>query len=88
MPLTDRLPRAIDFKADAGEVDFARNVLAPTVAAVAATAAGLGVARACCGGPSMRAGDPKSIVPIGMALLTIGVAAWTYLNPQPEKRGR
>ena len=42
------LPRFADFSADDQEVAFAREVLVPTVASVAAAAVTFGVARACC----------------------------------------
>jgi hypothetical protein len=79
--LRDRLPSFMDFQADEREVAFAQKVLVPGVAAVAATAIGFGIARACCG-VNYRRVDPKGILPIGMAVATAGVAAWSYLNPQ------
>ncbi len=75
------LERAFDWQADEGEVKFAQTVLVPGVAAIAATAIGFGVARACCG-VNYRKVDPHHILPIGMAVLTAGVAAWSYFNPQ------
>ena len=78
---TEFLERAFDWQADEGEVKFAQSVLVPSVAAIAATAVGFGVARACCG-VNYRKVDPHNILPIGMAVLTAGVAAWSYLNPR------
>ncbi len=75
-------PRFLDGQADDGEVEFARKVLVPGVALVALTAVGIGAAKACCG-VRYRRFDPYGMLPIGMALLTASVAAWSYLNPQP-----
>ena len=74
--------RLIDGEADAGEVEFARKVLVPTVAAVSLTAFGFAAAKACCG-VKYRKIDPYGILPIGMAVATSAVAMWSYLNPQP-----
>ena len=81
--LTDRssLPRALDFQADEGEIEFARKVLVPGVAAVALTALGFGAVKACFG-VRYRDYDPHGVLPITMAVLTSGVAVWSYLNPQ------
>ena len=79
--LTDRLPRGLDFKADEGEVEFAKHVLVPGVTAIAATALGVGIAKACCG-VRYRDYDPHGVLPVGMAIATAGVALWSYLNPQ------
>ena len=79
---TKHLSRAFDFEADEAEVEFAKKILVPGTAAVAATAIGFGVARACCG-VNYKKLDPHHILPIGMAVLTAGIAAWSYLNPRP-----
>jgi hypothetical protein len=79
----DVLARAIDLEADEDEVHFARTTLVPATAAIAATAIGFGVARACCG-VDIRKADPKGILPMAMAACTAGVALWSYFNPQPN----
>jgi hypothetical protein len=80
------LAHAIDGEADEQEVAFARKVLVPSVAAVAATSVAFGVAKACCG-KSVGKVDPYGILPAGMAILTAAVALWSYLNPQPTQPG-
>ena len=78
--------RLVDGEADPGEVEFARKVLVPTVAAVSLTAFGFAAAKACCG-VKYRKMDPYGILPIGMAVATSAVAMWSYLNPQPMHLG-
>ncbi len=77
--------RLTDGEADEREVDFARKVLAPSVAAVAATAIGFGIAQACCG-VKVRKADPRGVLPIAMAAVTSLIAIWSYANPQPSKK--
>ena len=78
------LPRFADFEADEREVEFAKEVAVPAVAAVATAAIAFGVAKACCG-VDVRKYDPKGLLPLGMIALTGGVALWTYLNPLPTR---
>ncbi|MEM7806704.1 MAG: hypothetical protein AAF561_01165 [Planctomycetota bacterium] len=69
-------------EADEQEIEFAKKVLAPGAAAIAAVAVGYGLARACCG-DNVRKADPKGILPVAMAGVTSIIALWSYVNPQP-----
>ena len=79
-----KLSRALDFDFDEGEARAASGVLVPLLLAVVGTTVGVGVAKACCG-VSYRKLDPHGVLPIGMALLTSGIAVWSYLNPPPDR---
>lgn len=77
------LPDWIDGRQDPGEETLADKLFVPLLLAVAGTAAGIGVAKACCG-VKYRHYDPHGLLPIGMASLTAGIAAWSYFNPAPD----
>lgn len=83
MSLSDHVPAFLDGEQSETEAKIARAVV-PLVAGVAATAVGMGVAQACCG-LNYRKRDPKGLLPMTMAALTAGVAAWSYFNPPPDK---
>ena len=57
----------------------ALSVLAPAVGAVSLAAVGIAAAKACCG-VRLRDVDPNRVIPTGMAVLTAGVAAYSYLS--------
>ena len=77
-----KLPEALDFKQDAREHEFAVDVLVPALLGIVGATLGIGAAKACCG-VKYRKLDPHNLLPISMAVVTSGIAMWSYLNPPP-----
>ena len=77
------LPEWLNGRQDPGEAEVTHKVLVPLLLAVVGTTAGIGVTRACCG-VKYRKYDPHGLLPIGMAVVTSGIAVWSYFNPPPD----
>lgn len=59
----------------------------PLIGGIAVTAATLGVLNYCCNRTARKA-NAGGALPIGLAVLTAGVALWSYFNPEAIRHAR
>ena len=78
------LPDWLNGVQEPAEAKLATTVLVPVLGAVVVSLLGIGTAKAMFG-VSYRRYDPHGLLPISMAVITSGIAVWSYFNPPPDE---